>query len=645
MQDCSSGGNLICMKNEISVCGQAVNEAEALASQILATMTLEEKLSLCAGNGTMSLNAVPRVGLHDEFRMTDGANTIRPDLERMGWNLLGGEHDYSTSLPPLTALAASWDTELAFQFGDVLGQEARERGKDMLLAPGVNIMRTPLCGRTFEYLGEDPALTAAFTVAYIRGVQANDIAACVKHFACNNQEWNRKDVSSDPDDRTLREIYLPAFEAAIREADVLTVMNAYNRFRGTHCSHHDWLNNQLLKGEWGFKGFVVSDWGGVHDTLAAATGGTDVEMSAGKDIRFFKEPLRDAVQNGQISAELIDAKVRRVLYVMARIGKLGGERKTGSRNTPAHQRVAREVAEAGIVLLKNDQQVLPLKPERVKSVLVFGENAVVRHCESGFTAAGKPPYEITPLEGIKARLGARIQVDYMPMPRPLFVTPVPDVSLLTVDTDARDTATITKAWQAQYFKGREFGGEPLIARFDRCLDFDWRGSLPHPELDAKTDGFSAHWTASVVAPETGGFLFGAKTTGGVRIVVDGQPVVEANGDKDAVLVTGTVALVAGQEYTIRVEYWASAGGKDKFLFGWCPPSMQGGEVTEAIARARLADVVLIFTGTQHGHGRALEAESADRPNLKLPEGHDAAIEALLAAVPEAVVVNLSGAPV
>jgi beta-glucosidase len=391
--------------------------AEKLANEILAKMTLEERVSLCHGNSTFSINAIPRVGINHELTMDDGPNNVRPETARGSFASAGADNDYSTSLPTLTALAATWDTTDATQFGNVIGEEARDRSKDVMLGPGVNIMRSPLNGRNFEYLGEDPALASAMVVPEIRAMQSHGVAACVKHYVCNSQELNRGDVNLEVDERTLHEIYLPAFHAAVVDGGVLSVMNAYNRFRGVHCSESAYLDRDILKGEWGFKGFVVSDWGGVHSTVNAALNGVDVEMDAGNNIRYFKQPLLDAVREGKVPDQVVDDKARRVLYIMARLHMLdGGPRQSGSRNTQGHQSIARKIAEDAIVLLKNDDNVLPLDKSSVKTLLVVGDNAVRKHCTEGGSAMGKPPYEITPLEGLHKLLGDGVKIEYAPVP-------------------------------------------------------------------------------------------------------------------------------------------------------------------------------------------------------------------------------------
>ena len=623
---------------------ESSDPAEKLANEILAKMTLEEKISLCHGNSTMTINAIPRLGLKDEFCMSDGPNNVRPELARRTFDSANRKDDYSTSLPALSALAATWDPALATRFGMVIGEEARDRGKDMMLGPGVNMMRTPVCGRNFEYMGEDPALASAIVVPLIRAIQSNDVAACIKHYALNNQELNRNGVNVEIDERSLREIYLPAFHAAITEAGSLTLMNAYNLFRGDFCSHSDYLNNQILKKEWGFKGFVVTDWGSVHDTVKGALGGLDVEMNAGDSIRYFKQPLLDAVKAGKVPESVIDDKVRRVLYVMAKIHKIdGAPRKAGSRNTPEHQATAREVAESAIVLLKNNAGILPLDKTALKTVLVLGETAINKNCTSGWSAEGKPPYEISPLDGIKQVLGKEVKVEYMPLvTAAAAVKPIPEACLRTVDTEIKDAGMTIKAWRVEYFNNQELKGEPVVKGFDRALAFKWNGKSPRPGVNG--EHFSARWTAKVVVPETGSYTLEATSDDGARLFVDGQQIINNWSDGGLRSAAGTIDLVAGKEYEIRAEYFQGDQGSG-FSLGWRLPSEKAGTPAGMLAKAKAADAVLVFTGTKHGHGQALECEGGDRPNLKLPEGHDQAIAALLGANPKTVVVNLSGAPV
>jgi beta-glucosidase len=316
-------------------------------------------------------------------------------------------------MPAAIALAATWNPDLAQREGEVIGQEARKRGKDIMLGPGLNIMRTPLCGRNFEYLGEDPFLASRMAVGYIRGVQSRGVASCAKHLAVNNQEHERGTINVEVDERALREIYLPAFKAAVQEAGVWSVMGAYNRFRGQHCCENDYLLNQILKTEWGFQGLVVSDWAGTHSTRGAALSGLDLEMGTEKAYRDFylADAFVDGLRKGDFPMSALDDKVRRNLRVMIATHVLD-ERSPGSINTREHQAIARRVAEEAIVLLKNEGGFLPLHPDRVKTLAVIGENAVRLQAYGGDSSRIKAFYEVPPLEGILRRVGHAANVIY-----------------------------------------------------------------------------------------------------------------------------------------------------------------------------------------------------------------------------------------
>jgi beta-glucosidase len=609
--------------------------AAKLADEILAKMTLEEKVSLCHGNSTFYINAIPRVGLQEEFAFSDGPHNVRPEVNRNSWGHVGGDKDYSTSLPPLTALAATWDTAAATRFGNVLGAEARDRGKDVILGPGVNIMRTPLNGRNFEYLGEDPALAAGMVAPLIRSIQSHDVATCVKHYALNNQELNRNGVDVEVDERALREIYLPAFRAAIVDGGSLTLMNAFNRVRGEFCSHNDYLNNQILKKEWGFKGFVVTDWGSLHDTVKGALGGTDVEMNSGANIKFFKQPLLDAVKSGKIPESVIDDKARRVLYVMARIHKIDGSvRQPGARNTPEHQAAAREIAESAIVLLKNDGAILPLDKTAIKSLLVIGSNAVRKHCTEGGSAMGKPPYEITPLAGLQRLLGDGVKIEHVQAPDADVLQPIPAACLTTTDPAAG-----VKGWAAEFFNNKDLAGEAVAKRYDSVPEFTWNGQSPMPGV--KATNFSARWTATLTAPETGDYRIGISCDDGARLFIDGKLAVNSWTTGPMRTAKATVQLEAGKTYQFRAEYFQGIGDAG-FSLGWKLPSQKDQTAFVALAaQAKAADAVLLFTGTNHDS----EQEGGDRQNLKLSGSQDALVAALAGINPKTVIVNLSGAPV
>ncbi len=383
---------------------------EERVEDLLKRLTLEEKVRIVHADGLFTTAAIPRLAIPQRW-MSDGPHGVREEM-RPGWSSAGRTDDFATWLPVGVALAATWNVELAKAYGQTIGEEARARGKSIMLGPAVNIQRTPLCGRNFEYFGEDPYLSSRMAVPWIRGMQEQDVAACVKHFALNNQEWQRDAIDVHADERTLREIYLPAFEAAVKEAGVLSVMGAYNKFRGQHACQNEYLLNTVLKGEWGFNGLVMSDWNGTHDTRAAALHGLDLEMGTAVpsyDDYFFARPFQRLLETGEIPLSVLDDKVRRNLRVMLAT-KLLDERPKGSINTKAHQDAARRVAEEAIVLLENQEGLLPLDPGKVRTIAVIGENATRRQSAPGGSSEVKAFYEITPLDGILRRAGREMNV-------------------------------------------------------------------------------------------------------------------------------------------------------------------------------------------------------------------------------------------
>lgn len=384
----------------------------ARVEDLLRRLTLEEKVALLHGDSKFTTAAIPRLGLPRRW-MSDGPHGVREDIGPDTWTPAGRTDDFATCMPAQIGLAATWNPALAEGEGKAIGQEALSRGKHMMLGPGVNIMRTPLGGRNFEYLGEDPYLAGRMAVGYIRGVQSQGVASCVKHFVANNQEFNRGSINVEMDERSLREIYLPAFKAAVQDGGVLAVMAAYNKFRGSYCAENDYLLNKILKGEWGFQGLVVSDWAAAHDTEGAVRNGLDLEMGTEKPYNEFylADPYLEGLRAGKYSMTQLDDKVRRNLRAMF-AARMFGDRPAGSINTAAHQNVARQVAEQAMVLLKNDRSVLPLDLSRIHSLAVIGENAVMRQAHGGDSSAIKAFYEITPLQGIIDLVGGRASITY-----------------------------------------------------------------------------------------------------------------------------------------------------------------------------------------------------------------------------------------
>ncbi|MDB5200460.1 MAG: glycoside hydrolase family 3 [Chitinophagaceae bacterium] len=390
---------------------------EAKINALIKKMTLEEKVHMIHASSSFTSGGVPRLGI-PELVTSDGPHAVRREHGR-GWSGLNNLYDSGTYLPTGVCLAATWNPKLGYAFGAVLGSEANFRGKDVILGPGINIIRSPLNGRNFEYQSEDPYLISKMTVGYIKGVQDQGISACVKHYAANNIETKRNTVNVNMSERALREIYLPGFKAAVTEGNVNTLMGSYNKFRGQWATQNYYLVTQILKKEWGFKGAVISDWGAVHNTLEAFWNGCDLEM--GTDLGMLPNPnyskffmgdtVVNLIRNGKLDEKILDDKVRRILYVMYKTNMIDGVRKKGEYNTKAHQQTALKIAEEGIVLLKNDNRILPLSSS-IKSIAVIGFNAERNQAMGGGSSQAKAFYEVTPLQGLKSIGGNKINITY-----------------------------------------------------------------------------------------------------------------------------------------------------------------------------------------------------------------------------------------
>ncbi len=397
-------------------CGSAQTPQDKLTvndkkiDQIIAQMTLEEKVNMLHSKTNMSSAGVERLGIAD-MHYADGPFGIREEGVPNGFQSAGWKLDSATYFPTGSALAATWSREMAYLYGTGMGTEARLRGKDVILGPAVNIQRLPVGGRTYEYLSEDPILSAALSLQYTLGVQDKGTAVCIKHFAVNNQETNRGSVDAQLDERTLREIYLKPFESAVVEGGAMSVMPAYNKVNGDYCSENEHLLNEILRGEWGFKGFTVSDWGGTHSTMGAMLHGLNVQMTGSN---YLGQPVIDSIKVGKLTEEMVNEKVKQILRVRYAVEAIPDDvANTKMTSQPECQDIAKQVAEKSIVLLKNQGGVLPIA-KSVKKIAVIGQNAVLKTQSGGMGAGVKALYEVTPLEGICKRAGADIQVTYAP---------------------------------------------------------------------------------------------------------------------------------------------------------------------------------------------------------------------------------------
>jgi beta-glucosidase len=391
------------------------NEQKEKIHSLVSQMSLREKVSLLHANSKFYVSGIERLGI-PEWALSDGPHGVRAEINRDDWAYSGLTTDSATCFPPGTALAATWNPELAFKQGLVLGEEARFRKKDVLLGPGINIIRSPLCGRNFEYLSEDPLLISKMAVAYIKALQSKDVAVSVKHWLANNQETHRDSIDVQMSERALREIYLPGFKAAITEGGAYTVMAAYNKFRGDWCSENEYLDRQILRKEFGFKGVLMTDWAAAHTTVKAALSGLDLEMGTDKkdyNEWYFADPLIKAVEERKVPVSVVDEKVANVLRVMLKTKMFDeGNREKGKMNTPEHQKAAYNSAAEAAVLLQNKGNLLPINFNKIKSVAVIGDNATRKHCAGGLSSEIKALYEITPLQAIEQKFGANVKINF-----------------------------------------------------------------------------------------------------------------------------------------------------------------------------------------------------------------------------------------
>ena len=449
----------------------------------LSRMTLEEKIAMCHAQSKFSTPGCPRLGI-PEIWMSDGPHGVRMEFVWDDWQHAHWTNDSCTAYPALTCLAATFNPELSYRYGKALGEEARFRRKDIILGPGVNIYRTPLSGRNFEYMGEDPYLSSVMVVPYIRGVQENGVAACVKHFVLNNQEKWRDTIDVVVSERALNEIYLPAFKAAVTEGGVWAVMGSYNKYKGEYCSHNDTLINEILKKEWAFDGVMLTDWGSAHNTNEAALNGLDLEMgtwtngltwgiSSAYDKYFLAKPFLEKIKSGELPESLLDEKIRRILRLCFRTN-MNRQRPLGRKLTEEHTDIARKVAEEGIVLLKNEKDFFPIRPGRYKKIAVIGENAVKKLTEGGGSSELKAHREVSPLQGLVDKYGAEHIVYSMG-----YASGAPDYSRelpsgYDADSLVRSAVAVAKAADVVLF----FGG--LNKNFQQDCEGDDRKSMDLP---------------------------------------------------------------------------------------------------------------------------------------------------------------------
>ncbi|MEN8193778.1 MAG: DUF4434 domain-containing protein [Bacteroidota bacterium] len=613
-------------RKDIEVYKNPAHPVEARVKDLIQRMTLEEKVDFVSGNGFTTKSNI-RLGI-PEIVMTDGP---------LGPNGKGRATNYSACIN----MASTWDVSLIKRIGVSMGEETRILGYNMLLGPNLNIARVPHGGRTFESFGEDPYLMSRMGEAYIIGVQSERVITCPKHFAVNNQEWNRGVVDVYVDERSLREIYFPAFKSAVQEAGAMSIMSAYNQFRGAYCCSNKYLITEVLKRDWGFDGFVVSDWGGVHNTVQTANSGLDLEMPNGQ---FLGDDLFRSLSNGKVELKVVDDKVKRILRIMFRTGLFDESVKDygGLANTEERQALALETAQKSIVLLKNaylpgqDKQLLPLNEQKIKSIAVIGPNANEARMFGGGSGYLNAHYGISPLEGLRNKLDKNVSIKFIKGGRLKRMSlPVID-SLLLIPPNAKPGEN---GLLVEYFNNREVEGEPVFSRIDKQIHFSWENESPVPGI-VNDDLFSARWTGKLISPGNGIYELGLVTDNGCRLYLDGELVIDSwIVDKASSLRSIYVELKKDQQYDIQVEFFENIGTCEAHLgldyYG------QGDEIEQAIAAAESSDVAIVFVGLRE----TLEGESNDRDDLALPEDQIKLIHSVAKANPNTIVILNNGTPI
>lgn len=587
---------------------------ESRVQDLLSSMTLVEKIDMLGGVEGFYIRPSERLGI-PKIKMADGPLGVR-------------NYGKATAFPAGIAFSASWNKALAEKYGEAVGKEARSKGVHIMLAPGVNIYRAPMCGRNFEYYGEDPYLASRMVVAYIMGVQSQGVIATVKHYAANNEEYDRHTVSSDVNERTLREIYLPAFRAAVEEAHVGAVMNSYNLVNGVHTSQSQHLLNEVLKGDWKFDGFVMSDWASTYDGVSAANAGLDLEMPSGQHLN--RDTLMPAIKAGKVSVSTIDDKVRRMLRVMFRFGFFDRPQLDSSLPlyNPNSKMVALQAAREGIVLLKNNDNILPLERSKIKSIAVIGPNAHPAVTGGGGSSVIEPFRSVSPLDGIIVAAGEGINVFYA-------AGVGADVAAIFRSSEFSTSLSSNqqvRGLKGEYFANRDLSGLPTLTRVDRRVAFGWGDASPAPGMPE--DDFSVRWTGKIRVESDGEYEFFVRGDDGYRLTVSDRLVLDEWRDQAATLKQAKMTLKGGGLVDVKLEYY-ERGGDAEINFGW--RKVDEPKESEAAKLAALCDVAIVCVG----FNPTTEGEGFDRP-FELPKEQEELIREVSRANKKTIVVLTSG---
>jgi len=610
-------------------------EPEARIDALLHAMTRDEKALLLAGASMWTTHAIERLGI-PSIKVSDGPNGARG-----GEGFVGG-HVTSACFPVGIALASTWNPDLIEQIGQALGEEARSKGAQMLLAPTVNMQRSPLNGRNFECYSEDPYLTARIAVAYITGVQSKNVGATVKHFVCNDSEFERNSISSDVGERAMREIYLPSFQAAVQEAKTWGVMASYNRVNGVFASENATTLRAILKDEWSFDGIVMSDWFGTKSTAPSINKGLDLEMP-GPAIWRIQQQVVLLVEGGVVKVEAVDEAVRRLLRLFIRSGAFEHpeQQPEQSTNNPAHRTLIRTTAAESIVLLKNEEDILPLNADTLKTIAIIGPNAKAAQIMGGGSAQVNAQYAITPYDGIVAQVGDKAQIGYEIGCTNHKMLPRLDTALLSKGEGQEQSFTLN------YYNSFDLSGEPVYQNATNTAEQIWMGTIAP---GVQKEKFSARLTGKLTPQESGTHSFGLSSAGLTRLFIDGRLALDnwtqqTPGDTyfgmGSTEVVASVEMIADRTYNLAVEYSSQdAPAINGLRVGYLPP-IATDSIERAATLAAKSDVALLLVGLNGDW----ESEGHDRPNMDLVGKQVELIERVAAANSRTVVVLQTGSPV
>ncbi len=589
-------------------------EMELKIQKIINQLTLEEKIDLIGGTG-FETKPIERLGI-PSLLMSDGP--------------LGVNRGKSTAFPSGILMAATFNPDLIEKVGKAIAEETKAHGRNVILGPCVNIARIPMGGRNFESFGEDPYLTSRMTVSYIKGVQSENVAATVKHYAVNNQEHNRMFIDAIVSERALNEIYFPAFKAAVKEANVSAVMAAYNKLNGFYCSESEFLLKNILKGEWNFQGIVMSDWGAVHSIEPTFKNGLDLEMPEGKYLN--KNNLLEKIKNGELSEDELNDKIRRILSVMFRIGLFDKyEYDSTKLNNEEHKNLALDVAKEGIVLLKNEDNILPLDLNKINSIAVIGPTSNVAITGGGGSSMVTPFYSISPLDALQNKVGNKVKINFAQgVILNGTITPIKKEFLFT-DKNGKINGLV-----GEYFTNIEMKGNPSKIRVDSVLDFKWEWDAPFE--DFPKDYFSVRWSGYLKIDRSSFYAINVSSDDGIRFYLDDRLVIDDWNDHAELTNSYTTYLQAGKFYKIKLEFYERGGS------AICRLGLRDTDtnlISQATDAAKKSDIAIVFVGTNYTY----ESEGFDRKDLILPQNQDELIKRIAEANKNTIVVLTTGSPV